>query len=196
MTGPIYRLLTIVLVAALSGGCGIFGKDEPADPPVELVKFDREFRVRQVWSVKIGGDAENLYLGLSPVSDGARVYAASHDGKVIAVDTVSGKTYWKTDTDFPFSGGPGVGEGMLVLGSGNGEVVALNTLDGMQRWQVSLSSEVLSTPAISRNIVVVRMDTKLIWIVVVVQLGRAIDHHGFVVADAFESVENVRRDLH
>jgi len=151
-----FRLLLIFLAAALVGGCGIFGKDEPADPPVELAGFDREFRVRQVWSVKIGGDAENLYLGLSPASDGARVYAASNDGKVIAVDTIKGKTYWKTEMDIPFSGGPGVGEGMLVLGGGDGEVVALHTLDGSLRWQTTLSSEVLATPAITRNIVVVR----------------------------------------
>ena len=156
MIDPIYRLLPIFLAAALAGGCGIFGKDEPADPPVELAGFDREFRVRQVWSVKIGGDAENLYLGLNPASDGARVYAASNDGKVIAVDTIKGKTYWKTEMDIPFSGGPGVGEGMLVLGGGDGEVVALHTLDGSLRWQTTLSSEVLATPAITRNIVVVR----------------------------------------
>jgi outer membrane protein assembly factor BamB len=156
MIEPIYRLLPIFLAAALVGGCGIFGKDEPADPPVELASFDREFRVRQVWSVKIGGDTENLYLGLNPASDGARVYAASNDGKIIAVDTISGKTYWKTEMDIPFSGGPGVGEGMLALGTGNGDVVALNTLDGTKRWQIRLSGEVLSAPAISRNIVVVR----------------------------------------
>ena len=156
MIDPMYRLLPIFLAAALVGGCGIFGKDEPADPPVELAGFDREFRVRQVWSVKIGGDAENLYLGLNPASDGARVYAASNDGKVIAVDTIKGKTYWKTEMDIPFSGGPGVGEGMLVVGGGDGEVVALHTLDGSLRWQTTLSSEVLATPAITRNIVVVR----------------------------------------
>ncbi len=156
MIDPIYRLLPIFLAAALAGGCGIFGKDEPADPPVELARFDREFRVRQVWSVKIGGDAENLYLGLNPASDGARVYAASNDGKVIAVDKIKGKTYGKPEMDIPFSGGPGVGEGMLVLGGGDGEVVALHTLDGSLRWQTTLSSEVLATPAITRNIVVVR----------------------------------------
>lgn len=156
MSNPVARVAVVSLAVVLIAGCGIFGKDEPVDPPVELVKFDREFKVRKVWGIRVGGDAESLHLGLGPVSDGARVYAAGNEGKVVAVDTISGKTYWKTKMDIAFSGGPGVGEGILVLGSSDGEVVALDTLDGSRRWQTSLSSEVLSTPAIGENIVVVR----------------------------------------
>ena len=156
MMRRIIYLLGIGSLSVAMVGCGIFGGDEPADPPAELTQFSESFKIRSAWSVKIGGDSKNLYLGLGPATDGARVYAASTDGKVIAVDTISGKKYWKIDLNISFSGGPGVGEGLLVLGTGDGEVVAINTLDGELRWRVQLSSEILAAPAISRHTVVVR----------------------------------------
>lgn len=148
--------LIVTLSLFVLGGCGIFGGDEPVDPPAELVKLKQAFKVRPIWSVKIGGKSEHLHLGLSPVTDGARVYAASHDGNIVAVDTISGKTYWEKELDLPFSGGPGVGDGLLAIGTGDGDILALNTINGDILWHIELSGEVLSTPAVGEDMVIVR----------------------------------------
>ena len=148
--------LLLTFVALGLAGCGIFGGDEPADPPAELTNIKQAFKVRSIWSVKIGGKTENLHLGLSPVTDGARVYAANHDGNIVAVDTINGKKYWEKELELPLSGGPGVGDGLLAIGTGDGDIIALNTINGDVLWHVELSGEVLSTPAVAESMVVVR----------------------------------------
>ncbi|MCU7798227.1 MAG: PQQ-binding-like beta-propeller repeat protein, partial [Candidatus Thiodiazotropha sp. (ex Myrtea spinifera)] len=54
----------------------------------------------------------------------------------------------------PISGGPGVNEGLLAVGTQEAELILLDTEDGSQRWRQKVSSEVLSVPAIGRGQVV------------------------------------------
>jgi outer membrane protein assembly factor BamB len=144
-----------LLVLAL-GACSFFNKDEPVDPPAELYKFKAQVKPKRVWKARIGDSSEALHLGLNPASDGARVYAAAHDGRISAIDTLSGKRYWEIITKLPLAAGPGVGYGLLALGSSDGDVIAIETVDGNVRWHVTVSSEVLATPAVSPDVVVVR----------------------------------------
>ena len=53
---------------------------------------------------------------------------------------------WDTETDSPLSGGPGVGDGLVLLGTSDGEVIALGEDDGEIKWRARVSSEVLSSP--------------------------------------------------
>lgn len=55
-----------------------------------------------------------------------------------------------------FAGGPGVGEGLVVIGSLDGEVIALDAADGSEKWQAKVSNEVIAPPAIAQNLVFVR----------------------------------------
>ena len=60
------------------------------------------------------------------------------------------------------SGGPGSGDGLVLVGTSDGEVVALDEETGEQRWVKRVSSEVLSPPIADRGVVVVRtQDGKL-----------------------------------
>lgn len=150
------RACLCLLLALALGGCSIFNKEEPVDPPAELYKFEAKVKPKRVWKARIGDNSEALHLGLNPVSDGARVYAAAHDGRISAIDTLNGKRYWEAETELPLAAGPGVGFGLLALGSSDGDVIAIETVDGNVRWHVTVSSEVLATPAISADVVVVR----------------------------------------
>lgn len=96
------------------------------------------------------------YLALIPAVDGGRVYAADLEGEVEAIDAASGDVIWSVDLDVPASGGPGVGEGLVLVGTGNGEVLALAAADGALVWRTRVSSEVLAPPLAARGIVVVR----------------------------------------
>lgn len=155
----------LLLALALVGGCGMFGGEEESDPPAELVKFKATLKVRRAWSAGVGDDTEFLRLALAPASDGTRAFAAGHNGRISAFDLDRGKRLWVTKTKLGLSAGPAVGGDVVVAGTSNGEVIALNADDGSERWQISVSSEVLATPAVARarDLVLVRtVDGKLI----------------------------------
>ncbi len=157
------RLLLLLLLAAVLNGCGLFGGEEEEDPPAELVKFKPTLKIRQVWSAGIGGGSKRLRLALQPATDGSRVFAAAHDGKVAAFEAEKGKRLWSTKTKLPLSAGPAVSATLVVLGSSNGDVVALNTDNGAELWRVQVSSEVLAAPAVNDELVFVRtVDGKLL----------------------------------
>ena len=157
------RVLALLLLAAALNGCGLFGGEEEEDPPAELVKFKPTIKIRQVWSAGIGGGSKRLRLALQPVSDGSRIFAAAHDGKVAAFEAEKGKRLWSTKTKLPLSAGPAVSASLVVMGSSNGDVVALNVDNGAELWRVRVSSEVLSAPAVTDDLVLVRtVDGKLL----------------------------------
>src|SRR5512138_231622 len=138
-------------------------KDKAIDPPAELTDFPASLRVQRAWDSGLGGKkADVLRLGLDVALVDGRADAAGRSGDVEAFDIESGRSVWRARTKAPLSGGTGVGEGLVVVGSSEGVVIALNAADGSQRWSVKVNGEVLSAPAVAPNAVVVRtVDGKL-----------------------------------
>lgn len=147
-------LLATLSVVAFALGCS--GKKEKAEPPAKLVDFKSTLDVRRAWSTKVGAGSERLRLGLRPASDGARVYAGAVDGKVKAVDAVTGKLVWQIKTGLPLAAGPGYGDGVIAFGSSDGDLILLDAATGMEKWRDAVGSEVLAPPAIGSGIVVLR----------------------------------------
>jgi outer membrane protein assembly factor BamB len=159
------RLLCLLFLAVGLNACSLFDSEEESAPPADLVSFKASMKVRKAWSAGIGDSTEYLRLALVPASDGSRVFAAAHDGRVSAFEIDNGKRLWSVKTKLPISAGPAVRGDLLVMGTSNGEVLALSTEDGSERWQVSISSEVLAPPAVATalGLVMVRsVDGKLI----------------------------------
>jgi outer membrane protein assembly factor BamB len=152
------RLRLAFLTAVLGlGGCGLFGGgDDNVEPPAELQPIEATLEVDRLWRGKVGKGAERLRLGLRPASDGARIYAASHDGRVAAFDPQTGRRQWLFETDMPLAAGPAFGSGLLVVGSTDGDLLALEAATGEERWRISVGSEVLAPPAVGTNVVVYR----------------------------------------
>jgi len=156
------RCLLLLALALGTGGCSVFGGDEDANPPAELTDFKPTIKMKKAWSAGLGDDSEFLRLALQPASDGGRVFAAAHDGKVSAFEAGKGKRLWRTKTKLQLSGGPATDGDVVVLGSSDGEVVALDAADGAQRWRTTVSSEVLAAPAIAAGLALIRtVDGKL-----------------------------------
>jgi outer membrane protein assembly factor BamB len=157
-------LAVLALVLALpNAGCSSFGgDDDDVAEPADLAKFKATLGVKKIWNASLGGESESLRLALQPASDGARIFAAAHDGKVSAFEAVKGKRLWRRKTKLPLSGGPATDGEVVVLGSSNGDVLALNAADGEQRWRISVSSEVLAAPTIAGGLALIRtVDGKL-----------------------------------
>lgn len=153
--------LMALLIAAGSlaaGGCGIFGGDEESEArqPVELVEFAEQFRMRRVWSAKVGGGGDELRLALRLAGDGARIYAANVDGVVHALDAETGRQRWRRDTKLRLSAGPVVGGNVVAVASSGGWVALLDAASGAEQWRAYVSGEVLAAPAIGGGRLFVR----------------------------------------
>jgi outer membrane protein assembly factor BamB len=147
-----------LLLGLGSSGCAMFGggDEDPIEPPAELVDFDATIDVQRLWNTRVGGNSERLRLGLSPATDGARIYAGSFNGRVGAFDAIEGDQIWEADTDVPLTAGPGYGGGILALGTTDGDLIALSAETGEEQWRENVGSEILASPAIGSGVVVVR----------------------------------------
>ena len=164
LAGPV----GLLMATALLSGCGIVSKffdtekDEEAEPKI-LVKFDSTLQIKKVWSTKVGGASDYLLVGLRPVGDGNLMYAASQDGKVLAMDPDTGNPRWRTDLEVELSAGPGVNEGFVAVASKDGEVILLNAATGEEQWRTSVGGEVLAHPLIDDDTVIVQtIDNRLL----------------------------------
>jgi len=160
-------LLTVALVTTL-GGCstikGWFDFDDEDDPkqPAELVDFKQTIRIKELWSHGIGdGQGDGLYK-IQPAISGKVIYAAAADGTVEAFDRISGKSLWDTELEVPLSGGVGVYDDALLVGSSDGFVLKLDAATGEVQWTSQLNGEVLAAPQSNGKMVLAHtLDGKL-----------------------------------
>jgi outer membrane protein assembly factor BamB len=151
------RLLLPLGLAALliAAGCS---KDKDVEPPATLVKFPETLPVKKLWGEGVGGGKKQLVLrlGLGPSIDNGVVFAASHQGEVLATSLDTGRQLWVKKLKVPISAGPGAGFGMVVVGTSKGAIIAFDGASGRELWRAHVNSELLSAPAIGERVVVMR----------------------------------------
>ena len=149
MTGAQSRLLLVAisLLAVVLGGCGSKGPQ-----PAKLVDFKPSAKLAVAWRVNLGDAGRYIF---TPATYGDSVFAASNRGDLLRLNAANGKTLWRVDTKAPLSGGVGVAENMVLVGTSKGSVLAYD-LEGKPLWQSRVSSEVLSAPQAAGEFVVVR----------------------------------------
>lgn len=155
--------LSLTLAGCASSGIGetlssitdLFGDEDNADPPAELVEYPAEITIEERWDEKVGVGAEGQALNLVPAIGYGSIIAADREGVVQARDLASGALRWEVELETPCSGGPGMGKGTVVIGTSDAEVIALNSETGAQLWRVKVPSEVLSIPVVADNTVIV-----------------------------------------
>ena len=84
------------------------------------------------------------------------LFAADYEGRLSAVDADSGRKKWELKTKQAFSGGPGLDDERLYMGTIDGRVIAYDRAGGAELWNAQVSSEVLAPPASADGIVAVR----------------------------------------
>ena len=154
--------------------------ESETDPVVEDLDPEEISSVPPLWEGSVGSDTNYMNefsardafddilgltypLGVSPVGatglvpafENDAIYAASAAGKIIRFDPVTGDEVWSTDTKHRLSGGIGVGEGLILVGTFKGKILAYDA-NGNQLWESTVTSEVLSPPQIDGGVVVVR----------------------------------------
>ena len=149
------RLLLLLLIAlhGLTGCASRSGvKDGVAAGPAELTPLQESVKLKVRWKASVGKN-DKRFLNLNLAYEGKRIYATSYKGVVQAFDAQSGKRIWKADTKLMVSSGPGVGEGLVLLGTRDGEVIALNAEDGRKIWAAQVTGEVLAVPRAASGVV-------------------------------------------
>lgn len=153
-------VVAMVILAGNLGGCNWvkgLGKKDNVEPPTPLVEFAATTQVQKLWSGSAGSGSGLTGARMSPAVVGDRLYVASVDGDIQALEATSGRRLWSVEMKhMAWSGGPAANADMVVVGSLNGQVSAFSALDGSELWHVLLSSEIISAPAIGSNVIAVR----------------------------------------
>ncbi|MGY0504494.1 outer membrane protein assembly factor BamB [Luteimonas sp. e5] len=160
---PILRMLGIAACVLALAGCstvkGWFTSKKTAETkPAALVEFSPTVQAQRVWSVNLGKGEGRSGARQHPVVVDGRVYAAAAGATVRAIDLASGQTLWSWsgDKNARYAGGPGAGDGLVVVGDLDGEVVALDADSGSERWRARVQNEVIAAPAVGGGLVFVR----------------------------------------
>jgi outer membrane protein assembly factor BamB len=147
--------LSLLLSGCSSGIFDFLSKAKDNDPE-KLQSFDEEVDVRRNWSMNIGDGQGDKFNRIKPALLGDNMYVASNNGVVVAVNAAEGDRIWKQDLEVAITGGVGVGNGMVLVGTETAVVYALNAADGEVLWQSTVSSEVLAAPATDGKVVVLQ----------------------------------------
>lgn len=158
----VFRLTAIALLTLSLGACstvkGWFSMGDDDDPrrPADLVEFEPTAAIKQRWSVSVGKGQGKGLNRLRPVVAGPLIYAASHDGRVVAVERESGNKRWEKRMEKSLSGGVGHFGDAIFLGTTDGELVRMSAEDGDIVWSVPVSGEILAPPQGDGRIIVVQ----------------------------------------
>lgn len=171
------RLIITLLALSLSGCATVsdwFADDEELEirrlKPIEAA-FEPEIK----WDIYVGDGVQDYFSRLAPAVAYGKVFAASRDGIVVAIDQETGKKIWEQDfanyENYSFkkailwysnravsakiSGGLSVAYQSVYFGTEDGYVYALEEATGELKWKVGVKGEVISAPAVDAGVVLV-----------------------------------------
>lgn len=151
-----FRIVVLLAMAALTAGCGMFGKKDPERDPMELVDIDTALAVERMWKTSVGAGLGKAAPGLKPAFADGLIWAADHKGRVFAIEARTGDRVRQFDMDMPLSAGPAIHEDRILLGTLDGQILVADIRSGNVLWRAQLSSEILAAPLQADGIIVVR----------------------------------------
>ncbi len=146
------NLLFIIIIFLY--GCA--GYKPPA--PTPLVGFKPTLNVHQRWSFRASQGTSGEYLKLTPAIVGDRIFVNSYVGEITAVDANSGRKIYKTYTKMNLTSGLAAGNSMLFVGNSEGQILTYDQNRGAFVWWAPLSSQVLATPCVKENVLLVKAE--------------------------------------
>ena len=171
------RLIITLLALSLSGCATVsdwFADDEELEIR-RLKPIEAAFEPEVKWDIDVGDGVQDYFSRLAPAVAYGKVFAASRDGIVVAIDQQTGKKIWEQDfanyDNYSFkkamlwysnravsakiSGGLSVAYQSVYFGTEDGYVYALEEATGELKWKVGVKGEVISAPAVDAGVVLV-----------------------------------------
>ncbi|ABF14286.1 PQQ enzyme repeat domain protein [Baumannia cicadellinicola str. Hc (Homalodisca coagulata)] len=136
--------------------------------------INHEFQLIEIWNYTVGNSTQQYYSALHPVCQDTYIFVANRNGIVKALAINTGQEIWSVnlsrrkscllpgDNLVLLSGGITVMRNRIYIGSEKAKVYALKTEDGSLLWETTVSGEVLSTPVVSNNMVIVYTSNSVI----------------------------------
>ncbi|MSQ11797.1 MAG: hypothetical protein EXR48_03785 [Dehalococcoidia bacterium] len=115
-----------------------------------IVAGPSSFRGEVAWTFK----TQEPFLG-SPAVVGDRVYVATGDRRVVALDARSGTVLWETPTSGPMDSALAVAGDLLYVGLRDQQVLALRTDTGEIAWRYATGGPVQTSPVVAHGVVYV-----------------------------------------
>ena len=144
-------LLCISMLAA----CGGPERPEPQVvlEPSAAVTLSVDWRVQVIdsglWPY------EPVELGrLAVAPDGELAYVGTSDGRMVAIEILSGRMVWEFAVGEPVDGQPVVSGQQLFFGAADGKLYALSAAGGGEIWSYHAGGNVDSTPAVTADSVI------------------------------------------
>ena len=162
--------LVAVLLAASLFSCSSTDDDEnPATVVADLTEIAPAFEVKVLWQQSVGDGVDDFFSRIKPIVAYDKVFSASREGDVVALEIGTGKEIWQVDlsdinnersfwdsrVSALVAGGPIAGLNKVFLGTESGKVFALDAQTGELVWQANIRGEVISSPAIDSGILVI-----------------------------------------
>jgi outer membrane protein assembly factor BamB len=146
------RALAVLVLASSLGGCFLWSSNKGPQPS-PLPVFQQAGALREQWHSGLGSIEESM---LRPVLAGGSVYAASRNGNLARFDA-TGRELWRVKSAAHLSGGVGSDGSSVVVASSDGELLAHDADKGSLRWRVAIDGEVLASPLVVGDLVIVRV---------------------------------------
>ena len=157
---PVFRYLLLLLVTLFISACA---DDDNLDQPTELVPFSSDYYLDVTWHASSGAGVEEQYVFLKPLLLKEVAVTSSRDGVLNVISLKTGDFEYEIDLNTTVSAGVGGNEDIWLVATRDAYVIAVDAKTRSELWRERVSSEVLATPIIHDNAVVVRtIDGKLL----------------------------------
>ncbi len=137
----ILRVSFCLFIVALAG-CSV---NKPL-PEIVLPPIEDPLPVERLWVRWFVAENHPFRSSLKMAHDADRLYWATPDGDLYALDLKNGRQIWHHRRLGVLTAGVGIDGDYLFVGSREGEVIAVRKTDGHEVWRKTLSSEVIARP--------------------------------------------------
>lgn len=154
------RFIGLMFLAVMLTGCA---DDDNLDQPAELVPFNSEYYLEDIWHRSTGEGAGDQYIFLHPLILNDIGVTVSRDGVISITSLKTGDSESDIELGTVISAGVGGDESVWLVASRDAYVIAVDANSRSELWRTRVSSEVLARPQIYRDTVIVRtIDGKII----------------------------------
>jgi outer membrane protein assembly factor BamB len=151
------RVLAVLALASSLSGCFLWSSSKGPQPS-PLPVFQPTGSLKALWHGGVGSTEASM---LRPALAGGSVYAAGRSGNLARFDA-AGRELWRVKSGPRLSGGVGSDSALVVVASSDGELWAHDADKGTLRWKVPVEGEVLASPLVVGDLVVVRVGDNLL----------------------------------
>ena len=147
------RLSLAAMLIAIAACSSNPNEHKPSPLPLLPAKAE-QVKVQKIKDWRIGKGLQENEVAPQLVTQNNTLYAASHNGVVMAIEANLGKQ-WQQNTQLQVTG-LDVAYGRVVLSSAKGELNALDAQTGQQIWQKTLNAPILAAAAQTAERVIVQ----------------------------------------